>query len=182
MKIRILSLVACAVALAFNAGCQSTTTPGGAPAPTALQQIKAQLTPNVVAKGAQDAIAAVGAAVLANNPKYNADFVAAADALTALASQDPTGVTAGDFNAVLALTNLSASDQKAISAGLVLAIGTYEADFKLNFPQLKPNYVLFLDAAANGLFIASGNGTKVVPLPVVTVPAPVVAPTPAPAG
>ena len=154
----------CVLSLGMTA-CQTTT------GVSLTTQIKAQLTPNVLAKATQDTVGAVGAAVLANNPKYTADFLAAADALQAIAQQNPVLLTTADFAAVITATKLSAQDQKALSAGITLALGTYQSDFSINFPKLQINYVLFLDATSNGLYIASGNGTKCVPLPVIPVPA-----------
>ena len=117
-------------------------------------------------------------AFLAKNPSYNAEVVAVADALIVASTSNPAGLTSADVSAILAKTKISAATQAEISSYTTSALGLFEANFTLKFPTLKPNYSIYLIAAADGLYAASGNGTKVQPLPVI--PWPPVTPTPTP--
>jgi hypothetical protein len=173
----LLSAAAASAALALS-GCASLFTSS-----TATSVKTALANPNTDAKIVQDAVAPVAAAILANNPSYASEVTAAADGLAALASLNPKGVTQADISAILAKTNLSPADQAKILAGIVLAQGEFLTaiqDLGISLPQLNGTYALFLTAAANGLYIATGHAA--LPLPTVTVtttPTPAAATAPA---
>lgn len=168
MKTRLLASLC--IALAF-AGCQSSNS-----STSPLSSLTAQLTPTVLAKGAQDVIAAAGGAILAKNPTYIGDVSAAADVFTAIATSNPAELSGADVVAALKTGGVSAANQAAISTYVTAALGLYQSDVKINFPALQPNYALFATAIANGMNIAAGNSSKVVPLPVIPAPAPAIPP------
>ena len=171
MKKALVSL-ACASLLAFTA-CQ---------APTSTNATVVQLeSPNNIAKAVQGGIQIGATAFLSKNPSYNAEVLAVADALVAAAASNPAGLSASDITAILAKTSASTTVQSEIASYATSALGLFESSFTINFPTLKPNYQIYLLATANGLFAATGNGTKVVPLPVIPWPPVAPAPTPTPA-
>jgi len=159
------ALVVAALCALYFAGCVASSTTPGTTAPSVGSQIASQLTPQVLAKGTQDVLAAVGSGVLVKNPAYNGEVAAAADAFTAIASGNPAALTPADVVAALSKTKISPAVQQEVATYVGAALGLYESDFKVNFPALQPNYRLFATAIANGLNLASGNPGKVVPLP-----------------
>jgi len=166
------ALISVVLGLTFQ-GCSTTA------GTSTISSLTAQLTPTVLAKGAQDVIAAAGGAILAKNPKYVGDVLAAADVFTAIATSNPAALTGADVAAALATGGVSSANQSAISTYVSAALALYQSDFKINFPTLQPNYALFATAIANGLNVAAGNTSKVVALPVVPAPAPAPAAAPA---
>ena len=161
----------CALLLVGMAGgltaCQSGTT---------LSSVTSQITPTTLAKGAQDVLAAGGAAILAKNPAYVTEVAAAADVFTAIAASNPASLTSADVSAALKPTSISPANQTAIATYAGAALALYTSDFSISFPKLKPDYALFATAIANGLNVAAGFPAKVVPLPV-TAPTPTPTPT-----
>ena len=151
--------------LAF-AGCATTST-----TPT----VQALLNPNNLAVAAQDTVSAGVALVLARNPSYQGAISAVADALVATAASNPGQLSSADIVALLAKTGLNSTDQAEITAGVIAAQGVYLSAFKgVSLPTLKPVYQLFLDAVANGIYLATGHAT--VTLPVIPIPAAPAAP------
>jgi hypothetical protein len=114
-------------------------------------------TPENVAKASSDALAISGALFLQNNPSYAGELLAAADAIAALAASNPAVVTGTDIAAALGKTSISEKTQGQISAAVSLALGIFVKDFSTNLPTLKPQYALFVKAAANGLYAAVGH-------------------------
>lgn len=163
--------LSCALLLAavlVDAGC---ATLGKIFSPSQTSSVvQAVENPNNEASAVQAGVTAGATAFLARNPSYSNELVAVADSLVGLASGNPTTFTAADIEATLAKTSLSTSQQNEISSIVVAALGTFQAAFKVNFPNLNPGYAIFVDAVANGLYQATGNGTKVVPLPVIPWP------------
>lgn len=141
----------------FSTGGSSTTT-------------QALTNPNNIARAVQDASAAGGALFLNRNPGYSAELVAAADALVAFSSGNPSTLTGQDLAAILAKTGIRSATQAEISAGLTTALSIFQADFQTQFPSLKPNYAIYLDAVANGLYIAAGKANQAITLPVIAWP------------
>ena len=151
-------------------------------APTSTNaNVVALENPNNIAKVVEGGVQIGATAFLAKNPSYNAEVVAAADALLAAAASNPAGLTASDITAILAKTSISGSTQAEVASYATSALGLFESSFTLQFPTLKPNYSIYLIATADGLLAASGNGTKVVALPVIPWPPVTPTPTPAPA-
>jgi hypothetical protein len=178
--LRLFPIALCAVVLLATSACTTSTTTA----------VKAALeNPNNEAKAVQDSVAGAASLVLANNPTYANEFSSVANILVATAASNPSTLTAADLTGAVSKVKI---DGKAIPANraqqysqlLITALGAFKNDFQVSFPTIDPPYVLFLDAAANGLLIATGGQTvtlPVIPWPKPTpTPAPVVAPAPAP--
>lgn len=138
--------------------------------------------PNNEAKIVQGGVQIGATASLAKNPSYKGELVAAADALIAASASNPSGLSGSDISAILAKTSISTVTQNEVASYATSALGLFEADFTLNFPTLKPNYGIFLIAVADGLYTATGNGTKVVALPVIPWPPVTAVPAATPVG
>lgn len=162
MKI-IAHVIALAAALAL-CGCQTTG--------SSSSSVSAVLTnPNNLAIAAQDSINAGVALILARNPSYQASLVGVADALAAVASSNPAQLSSSDVAGILAKTSLSSTDAEEVQVAVVTAQGVFLSAFKgVALPQLKPVYALFLDAIANGIYLATGHPT--ITLPTVPIAAP----------
>jgi hypothetical protein len=153
-----IALIALAVLLS---GCQSTSQTSAASA--------AMKNPNNQAKAVQDTIAAVLTPVLAKNPSYAPTCLAAGNVLAAIAASDPSQLTAADLVAAVSkIPNVPTGQAQEVAQYLVSALGAFQNDFGVQFPELKPPYKLFLTAAANGLFIPTGRPT--LPLPIIPWP------------
>ena len=146
-NIRLISVLA----LAIVAGCQL---PNGATPATVTAQI---FTPANIAQGTTDIVQAAATAVLAKNPSYLGEVQAVDDALTAMITTNPFVVTTADLQAVLAKTSLTPASQGQWAAILGGALGIFERNFATNLPTLKPNYLLYVKAVANGLNGALGK-------------------------
>lgn len=142
--------------------------------------VQAVENPNNIGKAVQAGVQIAATPILARNPSYASDFVAAADALIALANSNPGSVTQADIQASLARMSIAPATQTEIASYATSALSVFESSFNVTFPKLKPNYAIYLDAVANGLFGALGRTASEVPLPVIPWPAPA-APTPTPA-
>ena len=164
-----LSVLISAAMLAFS-GCN-------APTSTSATAVALE-NPNNVAKAVEGGVQIAATAFLAKNPTYSTEVLAAADALIAASASNPATLTATDIAAIFTKSTISASTQAEIVSYATSALGLFESNFTLNFPTLKPDYSIYLIAVADGLYSATGNGTKVVALPVIAWPP--VAPTPTP--
>lgn len=150
-------------------------------APTSTNSTAVALeNPNNIALVVTGAVKIGAQRFLLKNPSYNAQVVAIADALVVAASGNPQTLTAQDIATTVSDTKfgLNASAQLEIAGDLSTALDLFETTFNIQFPGLKPNVAIYLDAVANGLYSAAGKTTAVV-LPVI--PWPPVTPTPAPA-
>ena len=176
--IRLRYLILAVITALLLAGCQAPTSSN--PAVVQLQN------PNNQAKAVQATIQAAGTAFLAKNPGYKSEVQAAANVFTALAQANPGILTESDIAAALSSTSLHVATQNEIAVYAGSALAIFTSSFNTQFPTLKVNYVIFLDALANGLNGAAGNGAAIVPLPVIpwppaTVPTPTPTPTASPA-
>lgn len=143
--------------------------------------VQAVENPNNIGKAVQAGVQIAATPILAKNPSYASDFVAAADALIALANSNPGTVTQADIQASLSKTPIASTTQTEIASYATSALSVFESSFNVTFPTLKPNYAIYLDAVANGLFGALGRTSSQVPLPVIPwPPAAAAAPTPTP--
>lgn len=169
-----LTILILAGSLALS-GCQNLTTAGS------TASIKAALAdPNVDAKAAQAVTAAVANRILAKNPSYQGDVIALADSFTALAQSNPNVLTGTDVQSLLSKTKIDPAMQGEFVSDFNTVQGLLLTDFNVSLPTLKPIYGLFLQAVANGLYIACGKpGLK---LPVVAIPDATAGPAPATAG
>ena len=168
---KILALIPIAAALAL-CGCQTTGTNS-----TSSAALQAITNPNNLAIAAQDSVNAGVALILARNPSYQPALVGLADSLAAIASSNPAQLSSSDVAAILGKSGISGSDAEEIQVAIVTAQGVFLSAFKgTSLPQLKPIYTLFLDAIANGIYLATGKPT--ITLPVVPVPAPAATPAP----
>lgn len=145
-------------------GCQLFTP---AEKTSALQAVE---NPNNIGKVVQGGVQIASTAILAKNPTYSADFVAAADALVALANSNPATVTQADIQASLAKSGIASATQTEIASYATTALSLFESSFNVTFPALKPNYAIYLDAVANGLYGGAGKTASQVVLPVIPWP------------
>lgn len=171
---KLLAIVSIAAALPF-CGCQLFTP---AEKTSALQAVE---NPNNIGKVVQGGVQLASTAIIAKNPTYSADFVAAADALIALANSNPATVTQGDIQASLAKSGIAGATQTEIASYATTALSLFESSFNVTFPTLKPNYAIYLDAVANGLYGGAGKTASQVVLPVIPWPPATVSAAPAPA-
>ena len=163
----------CAFALLF-AGCQTSTS-------TASPVVQAIQNPNNIAKGIEGLVTVTANRVLAKNPSYTSEVVAAADALVAIANSNPNGFSSDDLTAILSKTKLPATDQAEIVSDFATALGMFQSSFQVSFPTLKPSIAIYLFAVADGIYTATGKTTVPIPtIPWPPVTAPAVTPTPAP--
>lgn len=163
-KTSVIVLFACLMAATMG------TTACNAPTSSNATVVKLE-NPNNIAQVVQGGVKLAGQRFLLKNPNYKTEVVAAADALVLVAAGNPSTLTAADIQAALANPNLgiSASTQLEISGDLTTTLDLFEVTFALQFPGLKPDYAIYLDAVANGLYAAGGQ-TTVVSLPVITWP------------
>jgi hypothetical protein len=164
-------LVLASLAVALTACNQPTST---APAVVAIEN------PNAIAKTTQAVVQAGVTAILAKNPTYSAEIVAVGDVLQTVAQSNPGVVNQATIAGALSKSNISAATQSEITAYLTSALTLFESNFQVQFPTLKVDYAIYLDAVSNGIYLATGNAGKVVALPVI--PWPPVTPTPTPVG
>ncbi len=86
--------------------------------------------------------------------------------MSATASSNPAQLSTADVIQLLAVSGLSANDQEEVAVGVIAAQGVFLSAFKdVELPTLKPIYQLFLYAAANGIYLATGHPS--IPLPVI---------------
>jgi hypothetical protein len=137
--------------------------------------------PNNQAKIVTGAVKIAGQRFLLKNPTYSSQVAAIADALVVVANGNPATLTAQDVQTTVAdpKFSLSSSQQLEIAGDITTALDLFETTFSIQFPGLKPNYAIFLDAVANGLYGATGS-TATVTLPVIVWPPVTAAPTPTP--
>ena len=133
--------------------------------------------PNNQAKVVTGVISVAANRFLAKNPTYKAELVAVADSLVAAAHGNIRSFTQTDIAAILGKTSLNVAVQSEAANDAGLALDMFNTAFAIQFPGVKVNYGIFLDAVANGLYAATGHAT--VPVPVI--PWPPVTPTPTPA-
>lgn len=149
----VLSLAVAAIGLS---GCQSAS----------VASLKAVvLDPNNDAKAVQVVATAGANRFLANNPSYSGDVLSLADAFTALATANTALLSVADVQATLDKTSLTTAQKAEFTSDFATAQGILLNDFNVTLPALKPIYGLWLQALANGLYIAIGHVT--VPLPVI---------------
>lgn len=176
MKNTILVLVS---AVALFAGC-------AAPSST-NKTVTALENPNNIAQVVTGGVKIAGQRFLLKNPSYTNQVAAVADALAVIANGNPSSLTAQDIQSTVSDPKfaLSSSQQLEFAGDLTTALDLFETTFNIQFPGLKPNYAIYLDAVANGLYGAAGKATQI-PLPVIPWPpvaaalAPTPTPTPAP--
>lgn len=171
--LRLLPIALCAVALLAGTACTATSKA------TVTAAVK---NPNNEAKVVQDAVAFAVTPVLANNPTYATEASSIADILAAIAASNPSALTAADLaGAVSKVNGIPAARATQYSQYLISALGIFQNDFQVSFPTIDPPYVLFLEAAANGLYEATGHKTITLPVipwpPVTPATTPALAPT-----
>ncbi len=168
-------------------GCQFYQTPAPTPAitstalPASSPVVLALENPNNIGKAVQFGVQLGATAFLARNTTYGPELDAAADALVAFAASNPAGVSQADIANVLAKTKgVSQVTQNEISVYAISGLSIFETSFSVSFPQLKPNYAIYVDAIANGLYGATGKPLSEVPLPAIPWPPLPANPSPTP--
>jgi hypothetical protein len=157
----------------------STSATGTATSTGPSQVVLALENPNNIGKAVQAGVQFGATAFLANNSTYKGEVLAAADGILAFGASNPSGVTGADIASVLANTGISTKTQSEIASYATSGLSLFETNFNVTFPALKPNYAIYLDAIANGLFAALGDVSLEVTLPVIPwPPANAAAPTP----
>lgn len=163
---RLLAIASIACSLPLFCGCSTLFTPAQNAAVVSTVE-----NPNNIGKVVQGGVQIGATAFLAKNPTYAADLIAAADALTALATSNPASVSQADIQASLVKSGIAPATQTEIASYANTALALFQSSFNVTFPTLKPNYAIYLDAVANGLYGATGKTSSVVALPVIPWPA-----------
>lgn len=176
MKNTKLTLIAIIAAVAGLAGCNAPTSTN--------KTVTALENPNNIAQVVTGGVKIAGQRFLLKNPSYTNQVAAVADALALVANGNPASLTSQDIQSTVSdpKFGLNTSQQLEVAGDLSTALDLFETTFQIQFPGLKPNYAIYLDAVANGLYGAAGKSTQI-PLPVIPWPpvAAVLAPTPTPA-
>lgn len=175
MKNTKLTLIAIIAAVAGLAGCNAPTSTN--------KTVTALENPNNIAQVVTGGVKIAAQRFLLKNPKYENQVAAVADVLAVIANGNPSSLTAQDIQSTVSdpKLGLNSSQQLEVAGDLTTALDLFEVTFNIQFPGLKPNYAIYLDAVANGLYGAAGKSTQI-PLPVIPWPhvAAVLAPTPTP--
>jgi uncharacterized protein YceK len=176
MKKILVSIIALGLAGCASVPSSTTSAPAAASTSAPSPLVLALENPNNIGKATQAGVQLAATAFLARNPTYAAELDAAADALLVFAAGSPSTVSQADIASVLAKTSISTTTQTEVASYATSAQSLFESSFNVSFPTLKPNYAIYLDAVANGLFGATGKTSSEVTLPVIPWP-----PAPAPA-